>query len=60
MKTEQDTLCDPEEVARSQPEGACVNYAECGNLPPGHPETRNQMCDACLDAIRAAGDGRGD
>ena len=56
-ESEQSTLCDPEETRPPHPEGACVNWDECGNYPPGHPETNNKMCDDCLDASRARGRG---
>ncbi|SEL19018.1 hypothetical protein [Haloferax larsenii] len=53
-ETQQTTL--PTGVTKI-PEGACVNYDNCGNFPPGHPNTNNQMCDDCLDAARARGRG---
>lgn len=55
--TEQATLCSDDETEPSRPEGACVNYTDCGNFPPGHPESNNQMCDDCLDASRDRGQG---
>jgi len=30
------------------PDGACVNYERCGNVPPG----KNQMCASCVDDVR--------
>ncbi|NUC72579.1 hypothetical protein HTZ84_09700 [Haloterrigena sp. SYSU A558-1] len=57
MATEQATICSPEDTEPSRPEGACINYADCGNFPPGHPESNNRICDDCLDASRARGRG---
>lgn len=31
-----------------RPDGACVNYDDCGNTVPG----RASMCYECLDAVR--------
>jgi hypothetical protein len=56
-KYQQDTLVSPDEVAPERPDGACVRWAECGNFPPGHPESNNRICDECLDALRAEGRG---
>mgnify|MGYP006286466003 FL=1 len=57
MTTQQTTLFVNEHGGSSRPKGACVNWESCQNYPPGHPETNNQMCDDCLDAVRAAGRG---
>lgn len=37
------------DVDTETPEGACVNYEECGNVVPAN----GQMCGPCLDAARA-------
>jgi hypothetical protein len=55
--TQQAVLVSSEETAPSRPEGACLNYTECGNYPPGYPDTRNKLCDDCLDEMRSRGDG---
>jgi hypothetical protein len=57
MATEQTTLFINEGERSSRPEGACVNWESCRGYPPGHPETKNVMCDDCLDAARSAGRG---
>nr|BDD45096.1 hypothetical protein 28 [bacterium] len=57
MSDEQATLCPPEATVPSRPEGACVNWADCGNMTPGETATNNMMCDSCLDAARSGGAG---
>jgi hypothetical protein len=56
-ESEQITLVDPTETEPERPDGACINWSDCGNLTPGGPETANMMCDECLDATRARGPG---
>jgi len=53
----QEILVDPAETKPERPEGACCRWELCGNLPPGHPESNNRICDECLDALRAEGRG---
>lgn len=45
----QTNVPDIDELARSiAPDGACVNYDECGNTVPGN----GMMCGDCLDEAR--------
>jgi hypothetical protein len=49
---DQETLCDPDETAPAIPDGACINYADCGNMTHGGTESANEICDECLSTAR--------
>jgi hypothetical protein len=40
---------DTDDADTETPDGACVNYEECGNIVPEN----GKMCGPCLDAARA-------
>lgn len=45
------------DVAPARPNGACVNWDDCGNLSAGGEKANNEICDSCLDESRNRGRG---
>lgn len=39
------------------PAGACYRYWDCGNVVPGGNESKNELCNECIDWVRSGGRG---